>query len=104
MSSFRDWASATARMVVTAIVTTAFIIALLTAVYSGANQRQAENDAQLNQVATTLVSTNQAIACELALPVGAHGRDPDLVRACFIQYSLDPPTILNPEPGTDGGP
>ena len=95
MSHFADWAKATARMTVTAIITSAVIIMMLTLAYSGSNQRQQEQNDQLAQVAKTLVETNQAIACELALPVGPNGRNPDDVKLCFSQYGLAPPSTLN---------
>jgi hypothetical protein len=83
-------------MVVTAIITSAVIIVMLTLAYSGANARDEQRNDQLAIVAQTLVATNQAIACELALPVTDTGRDPELVKACFTQYGLQAPGTLNP--------
>lgn len=88
--TLREHAVTVLRMTVTALITTVIIIAGLQVVY-GAQTREQQD------VAETLVHSNLANACILALPVDpVNGRDPDSVQLCFTQYGLEPPILHNP--------
>lgn len=88
--SLREHLVVIMRMTTVAVITTVIILFGLTAVYGGQTREQ-------NQIAETLVHTNLAQACILALPVDpVTGREPSLVKLCFTQYGLEPPSTLNP--------
>jgi hypothetical protein len=42
----------------------------------------------------TQVKYSRATACELAIPVTSHGRDPALVSECFVQQGLPAPDFV----------
>lgn len=87
---WRKHAVAIMRMTVTALITATIIIAGLVVTDVGHTKEQQD-------IAETLVHTNQAQACILALPSDpTTGRDPQLVKLCFTQYGLEPPVTLNP--------
>lgn len=87
--AFRRFVEPVLRITGAAVLTTTIILAGITIAFRGQTSQQ-------QQVADTLVRTNQAIACELALPVTDTGRDPALVSLCFTQYDLQPPLTQNP--------
>lgn len=87
---WRKHAIAIMRMTVTAVITSVIIITGILVVFGNQGERQAD-------ITETLLHTNLAQACILALPSDpVTGRDPTLVKQCFIQYGLEPPTTLNP--------
>jgi hypothetical protein len=90
--SARENAIAFVRSLAVALLTSAIILGVLIVGFRG--QTQYERQLQLE----TLYA-NLAQACVLALPVDPEvGRPADAVKQCFIQYNLQPPSLVHSEP------